>query len=78
MMMKRILLACISLFFLGCGNFLDINPESEVVNDDMFSTAEGVEDALYGVYMSMGEGGYVWWGYVCVDTGVVGAKFCYG
>ena len=51
--MKRILLACISLFFLGCGNFLDINPESEVVNDDMFSTAEGVEDALYGVYMSM-------------------------
>ena len=53
MMMKRILLACVSLFFLGCGNFLDINPESEVVNDDMFSTAEGVEDALYGVYMSM-------------------------
>ena len=52
-MMKRILLACVSLFFLGCGNFLDINPESEVVNDDMFSTAEGVEDALYGVYMSM-------------------------
>ena len=52
-MMKRILLACISLLFLRCGNFLDINPESEVVNDDMFSTAEGVEDALYGVYMSM-------------------------
>ena len=40
MMEKIILLACISLFFLGCGNFLDINPESEVVNDDMFSTAE--------------------------------------
>lgn len=77
-MMKRILLACISLFFLGCGNFLDINPESEVVNDDMFSTAEGVEDALYGGVYVDGEGGYVWWGYVCVDTGVVGAKFCYG
>ena len=45
-MEKIILLACISLFFLGCGNFLDINPESEVVNDDMFSTAEGVEDLL--------------------------------
>lgn len=53
MMEKIVLLACVSLFFLGCGNFLDINPESEVVNDDMFSTAEGVEDALYGVYMSM-------------------------
>lgn len=52
-MEKIVLLACVSLFFLGCGNFLDINPESEVVNDDMFSTAEGVEDALYGVYMSM-------------------------
>lgn len=53
MMKKILLLSCVSLFFLGCGNFLDINPESEVVNDDMFSTAEGVEDALYGVYMSM-------------------------
>lgn len=52
-MKKILLLSCVSLFFLGCGNFLDINPESEVVNDDMFSTAEGVEDALYGVYMSM-------------------------
>ena len=77
MMEKIILLACISLFFLGCGNFLDINPESEVVNDDMFSTAEGVEDALYGVYVD-GERGYVWWGYVGVDTGVAGTEFCYG
>ena len=53
MMKKIILLSCIFLFFGGCDSFLNINPESEVVNDDMFSTAEGVEDALYGVYMSM-------------------------
>lgn len=50
---KILLLLCIPLLFSGCENFLNINPDSEVVNDDMFSTAEGVEDALYGVYMSM-------------------------
>lgn len=52
-MRKILLLLCVSILFSGCENFLDINPDSEVVNDDMFNTAEGVEDALYGVYMSM-------------------------
>lgn len=40
-------------FFLQCNNFLDVNPNSEVVNNDMFTSANGVEDALYGVYMTM-------------------------
>lgn len=52
-MRKILLLLCVLILFSGCENFLNINPDSEVVNDDMFNTAEGVEDALYGVYMSM-------------------------
>lgn len=52
-MRKIWLLLCMSFPFFGCENFLNINPDSEVVNEDMFSTPEGVEDALYGVYMSM-------------------------
>ena len=52
-MKKIIILLCIPFFFLGCDSFLDVNPDSEVVNDDMFNSASGVEDALYGVYMTM-------------------------
>ncbi len=33
-----------------------------------------MEDALYGVYMSMVKEDMYGGGYVCVDTGVVGAK----
>ena len=52
-MKKIIILMCIPFFFLRCDSFLDVNPDSEVVNDDMFNSADGVEDALYGVYMTM-------------------------
>ena len=48
-MKKIIILLCIPFFFLRCDSFLDVNPDSEVVNDDMFNSASGVEDALYGV-----------------------------
>ena len=43
----------IVFLLLRCDSFLDVNPDSEVVNDDMFNSASGVEDALYGVYMTM-------------------------
>lgn len=52
-MKKIIILLCLSLSLCCCDSFLDVNPDSEVVNDDMFNSAEGVEDALYGVYMTM-------------------------
>lgn len=54
MIMKKIIY--ILLFALNgwsCSNFLDINPKAEVIDEDMFSTASGVEDALYGVYSSL-------------------------
>lgn len=52
-MKKRIyilILAVWGISFTSCDSFLDINPESEVVNDDMFSTKRGVEDAVWGFY----------------------------
>ena len=37
----------------ACENFLDITPQGQVERDDLLSTADGVEDAMYGVYASM-------------------------
>lgn len=39
----------------GCEKWLDVRPESEVGEGDMFSTEQGFMDALYGVYVSMGK-----------------------
>ena len=39
----------------SCNDWLDVRPESEVGEDQMFSTEQGYMDALYGVYVSMGE-----------------------
>lgn len=38
-MKKIIILLCIPFFFIRCDSFLDVNPDSEVVNKDMFNTA---------------------------------------
>ena len=38
----------------GCASFLDVNPKVEVFDKDMFTSAEGYEDALYGVYSELG------------------------
>lgn len=37
----------------GCGDFLDVNPKGETFDNDMFTSAEGYEDALYGVYSEL-------------------------
>ena len=37
----------------GCGKFLDVNPKGETFDNDMFTTAEGYEDALYGIYSEL-------------------------
>lgn len=39
-----------SVTLVSCDDFLDVRPDSEKVADDLFSTAEGFEDAIYGVY----------------------------
>lgn len=43
------------LLFSGCDNWLDVRPETEVNEDDMFDTEQGFMDALYGVYVNLGQ-----------------------
>ena len=50
----------------GCSKFLDVNPKGEVFDNDMFTTAAGYEDALYGIYAELGTvsglySDYLWW-----------------
>lgn len=52
----RITVLMFSLMSLtGCEKWLDVRPESEVGEGQMFSTEQGFMDALYGVYVSMGK-----------------------
>lgn len=46
-----ILVACISL--CSCDDYLNVNPPSEVINDDIFSHSKGVESAINGVYSKL-------------------------
>lgn len=41
---------------VSCDSFLDVNPKAEVVNEDMFNTAQGCEDALTGIYSELKQG----------------------
>ncbi len=46
-------------FTLSCNSFLDIHPTGEKIESDLFSKAQGFEDALYGVYSALyGDGMY--------------------
>lgn len=42
------------LFLCGCEDFLTVKPKSDIKDVDLFSTAEGCEDALYGSYAEIG------------------------
>lgn len=53
--MKKLTYILFLLVLVGCNDFLDINPKSIVVNDDLFKNDEGFQDALYGVYSAMAE-----------------------
>lgn len=49
--MKKIKYLILVLFgFCSCDSFLEVNPTGEIVNDKLFETAEGFEEALYGSY----------------------------
>lgn len=49
--MKKYLFIIISLLALSsCKKFLDVQPESEITKEQLFSTEEGFKEALNGVY----------------------------
>lgn len=41
------------LTMASCNDYLDITPEGQVSRDDLLSTDDGVEDAMYGVYSEL-------------------------
>lgn len=50
--MKRLIyiLFILSVICYSCDDFLDVKPTGEIVNNKLFETAEGYEEAIYGVY----------------------------
>lgn len=48
-----ILATCALITVTSCEGYLDITPEGQVKRDEMLSTNEGIEDALYGVYAQL-------------------------
>lgn len=65
-MKKIVTLIFAATLLLSCDKFLDINPKAEVINKEMFSTRQGCEDALWGVYGDLRStklyGEYLSWG----------------
>lgn len=50
---SKVILAATFLVNTSCNNWLDVTPQAQVNADKLFSTPEGFENALYGVYTSM-------------------------
>ena len=48
----------------GCDDFLNVNPKGEVFDNDMFTSADGYEDALYGIYAELGTKQYLYSDYM--------------
>ena len=44
----------ISQVFCACDDWVDVQPETNVSLEDQFSTAEGFEEVIYGLYIAMG------------------------
>lgn len=60
-MKKTIILLATAAFALcSCADYLDVNPKGEVMDADLFTTDEGYEDALYGVYNEIASGTYLY------------------
>lgn len=51
-------------FVAGCDDFLNVNPKGEVFDNDMFTSADGYEDALYGIYAELGTKQYLYSDYM--------------
>lgn len=52
--LKYLLIAVVAINY-SCSEFLNINPKGEIVNDEMFNSEEGFEDAIYGVYSTLSQ-----------------------
>ncbi|RZK80612.1 MAG: RagB/SusD family nutrient uptake outer membrane protein [Pedobacter sp.] len=52
---KQFLPACIlglMLLFTSCNKWLDVNPKTQIKEDDQFNTKQGFTDGLFGIYQT--------------------------
>lgn len=47
--------ACLTFSATSCNDWLDVIPQAQVSGDKIFSTTDGYESVLYGIYISMTE-----------------------
>jgi len=57
-MKKIIYIGLLALGLMSCSNFLDIENETKISNDKIFSTLSGLEEALNGAYYEMNATSY--------------------
>lgn len=57
-MKKLLYIGVLTLGLVSCSDFLDVDDETKISNDKLFSTISGVEEALNGVYYLIGNGNY--------------------
>lgn len=53
-MRKYIAIWIFAVMLCGCDDFLTVQPKSDIKDADLFKTAEGCEEALYGSYSFLG------------------------
>ena len=56
----NILLCLLAFTFASCENFLESRDKAQVLEEKLFVNQEGVEEAMYGLYLNMGSG--ILWG----------------
>ena len=44
---------CFWMFFSSCNNWLDVKPQGQTEEEDMYTTYEGFKNALIGCYMKL-------------------------
>ncbi len=60
----NILLCLLAFTFASCENFLESRDKAQVLEEKLFVNQEGVEEAMYGLYLNMGSG--ILWGLICL------------
>ena len=51
--MRNIILSVFLFALMGCNNWLDVNPRTEMKEDELLSSEDGYKSALTGVYIQL-------------------------
>lgn len=76
--MKKIILilcCCISLSFISCSDWLEVDPKAEIKLDVMFESEQGVKDALIGSYLLMSSESLYGSALTCTFLDVLGQQY---